>query len=298
MDGLEPCDPWVDTDPYLMRFGPCQDPQATVVLLHGWPTSHLLFHRLVPRLVSQELTVVVLDLPGHGVSSALPSSQVGAMARAVLDQVVTAATGPLLIHGQDWGSVVAAECGRLAPGAVAGVHVSAGLIGFMGALPPTLPSGMRARLGAYLTQQSLMPEPLQLALVDCPVANFAWQLDKYRLWRPDLTRAEDVLGIDFLYGNATLAALARSAGTALQIFPDNRTYTPGPASSVPTSVSVFAHCDFADAKVAARHNHLVAFTHHPTGGHLAALEEPDLLATDITSLVRTITEHPPRKASI
>ena len=275
-------------EPYLVSFRPAGRPRATVVLLHGWPASHLLFHRVIPRLVGRDVEAVVVDLPGHGVSPAVTDATVLGLAAAVLTRLDDAGYGPVVIHGQDWGSVVAAECGRLAPERVLGIHVSAALAGFLAGLLEDLPAAVSSRLGAYLTQQSLMPGPLQIALDDSPAGNLAWQLDKYRLWRPDVPHAEDLLGPDFLYGNATLSALAGSAGTALRVFHENRSYRAGPPSGVPTAVSVFGHSDYADPDISARHNTLTAFTRHDRGGHLAALEEPDLLAGDITALVDTV----------
>lgn len=275
-------------EPYLVSYRPAGRPRATVVLLHGWPTSHLLFHRVIPLLVARDVGAVVIDLPGHGVSAALTDATIRGLSAAVLTRLDQAGHGPVVVHGQDWGSVVAAECGRLAPERVLGIHVSAGLAGFMGGLPEDLPAAEASRLGAYLTQQSVMPGPLQVALDDSPAGNLAWQIDKYRLWRPDVTHAEDLLGPDFLYGNATLSALSGSAGTALRVFHENRSYRAGPASGVPTAVSVFGHSDYADPDISAHHNTLTAFTRHDRGGHLAALEEPDIFAAEITALVDTV----------
>ena len=42
-----------------------------LLLLHGYPETHICWHRVAPRLAEQ-FTLVICDLPGYGESRALP----------------------------------------------------------------------------------------------------------------------------------------------------------------------------------------------------------------------------------
>ena len=102
------------------------------ILLHGWPTSFLAFHRVIDRLLEFASELVLATLPGFG-SSSLPSP--GPSIEVVADLLLAAMSKlghhRFVVHGQDWGSVVAREVGVHAPDRVLGVHFSAALRGFM-----------------------------------------------------------------------------------------------------------------------------------------------------------------------
>ena len=67
---------WIDTDAgrIFARAGGSGPP---LLLLHGFPQSHVMWHRLAPEL-SHRFSVVVMDLRGYGWSSA-PDSDGGAL---------------------------------------------------------------------------------------------------------------------------------------------------------------------------------------------------------------------------
>lgn len=265
--------------------------QAPILLLHGWPTSFLAFHRVIDPLRELASELAIATLPGFG-TSPIPSGgcSVGDMADLLLAAMSQLGHNRFVVHGQDWGSVVAREIGARAPDRVIGVHVSAGLRGFM-ADGSTTPDGVWARLrefavdgGGYLQLQSRRPDSLAIALADSPAGLLAWQLDKYQLWQPAL--GEDFgLGEDFILANATLYWLTRSVGSSMRIYSANRDAELAAASRAPTAVSVFGSGDFASAQVAARENNLVAWYEHSSGGHVAALDAPEEFVADMTDFI-------------
>jgi len=97
-----------------------------------------------------------------------------------------------------------------------------------------------------------------VALADSPADLLALQLDKYRLWQPGWDEHFG-LGEDFVFANATLYWMTRSAGSSMRVYSANRDPEAMPASAVPTGVSVFGSGDFASAQVAARENNLIAW---------------------------------------
>ncbi len=262
-----------------------------LVLLHGWPSSFVSFHAVTDSLTHASTApwfhVVAVSLPGFGGSMPLSRSDwsVEDSADAVTHLMIELGYHRFYVHGEDWGSVVAAELGRRSPDNVCAIHVSAGLAGFMNPSGDDRAEAFVARAGAYLSLQSTRPESIANLLADSPVGMLAWFIDKYRLWRPALDDPENALGWDFVFANATLYWITRSAASSLAIYSANRNYRPGPASAVPTVVSVFADADFATLTVAEQHNTVVGWHQHCAGGHLAALEAPDHWIHDVRSTV-------------
>lgn len=265
--------------------------RVPILLLHGWPTSFLAFHRVIDPLLECASEVVLATLPGFGCSS-LPSP--GPSIEVVAD-VLLAAMSRLghhrfVVHGQDWGSVVAREMGLRAPDCVLGVHVSAGLRGFMadGHAPDRAWERLRQFAvdgSGYLQLQSRRPDSIAVALADSPAGLLTWQLDKYQLWQPE--SSDDFgLGEDFIFANATLYWATNSIGSSMRIYAANRDVVKTTASSVPTGVSVFGSGDFASRQVAERENdNLVAWYEHQTGGHVAALDASEEFIADLTDFM-------------
>jgi pimeloyl-ACP methyl ester carboxylesterase len=264
------------------------------VLLHGWPTSFLAFHQLVNAVESTFSHCVLVSLPGFGTSALLTPENADAtsMARTVLSAVRALGHDQFVVHGEDWGSIVAREMGRLDPQRVIGVHVSA-------ALGPFLPNPANKELGAerlrtfvgdaggYLRLQSTRPDSLAHALADSPVGLLAWQLDKVQLWQEQLP-GHFGLGADFVFANATLYALTGCIGTSLRIYTENAGRRFDEPSRTPTAISVFGAADFATEEAASRHHRIVACYEHDSGGHVAALDATELLADDLADFVQQL----------
>ena len=148
--------------------------QVPILLLHGWPTSFLAFHRVIEALREIGSELVLATLPGFG-TSPLPSTgwSAGGSAGLLAGVMSKLDHDRFVVHGQDWGSVVARELGVRAPDRVIGVHVSAGLHGFIA--DQRAAGDMSARLrefaidgAGYLQLQSRRPDSLAVALTDSP----------------------------------------------------------------------------------------------------------------------------------
>jgi pimeloyl-ACP methyl ester carboxylesterase len=264
-----------------------------ILLLHGWPTSFLAFHRVIEPLRALTSEIVVASLPGFGTSALPPGAwSMTDSARLLTDAMSAIGHDRFLVHGQDWGSVIARAIGAIEPERVIGVHVSAGLRGFMAESQDDEPAWSRLRSFAadgsgYLQLQNRRPDSLAFALSDSPVGLLAWQLDKYHLWQSDL--GDDFgLGTDFILANATLYWLTASAGSSMRIYSMDAPDLDAKAIGVPTAVSVFGHGDFAARPVSARENNLVAWYPHDGGGHVASLDSPAELIDDLTDFINRV----------
>ena len=261
-----------------------------ILLIHGWPTSFLAFHRAIGPVRQMASEVVLAILPGFGTAPAPKDGMaIAAIAGVLADAMMLLGHSRFIVHGQDWGSVVARQIAVSFPDRVVGVHVSAGLQGFM-ADGPACGDSWR-RLGAfadkgrgYLHFQSHRPDFLAVGLGDSPAGLLAWQLDKYQLWQASLG-PDFGLGEDFILANATFYWAAGSIGSSMRIYSENRDVPAAPPSAVPTAVSVFGTGDFACREVSMRENNLIAWYEHADGGHVAALDATDSFISDLSDFV-------------
>ncbi len=112
---------WIDTDIGKI-FARSGGSGAPLVLLHGFPESHVMWSQVAPEL-ARKFFVVVMDLRGYGWSSA-PSSEGGALyaKRRMYEDVITVmeALGHVRFHvaGHDRGARVAYRLALDHPGRV------------------------------------------------------------------------------------------------------------------------------------------------------------------------------------
>ena len=90
---------------------------APLVLLHGWGLHGGLFAPLLPGL-ARRFRVHVVDLPGHGQSTAIANATLDALVDAVAG-AVAAERGPLTVLGWSLGGLVAMRWARRDPARVA-----------------------------------------------------------------------------------------------------------------------------------------------------------------------------------
>ena len=271
-----------------------------LIMTHGWPGSIVEFLEVLEPL-SADFHLVVPSLPGFGFS--------GPVADAGWDADRVARTWAELMRrlgyhrygaqGGDIGAGVAPQLGRVAPGNVVGVHVN----GDPGPMPPMpLPAEELAaltdaerdrvrRIGAFMQEefgyiaiQSTRPQTLAYGLVDSPVGQLAWIMDKFREWTyPRATEPDRILDRDVLLTNATLYWLTGTAGSAAYVgYHQSAGFVHQQVrSDVPTGVLVLAH-DVAIRRYAEQAHTIVRWTEvEGRGGHFAALEEPGLFVDDV-----------------
>ena len=266
-----------------------------LLLLHGWPTSFLAFHRVVDRLQEVASDVVLAVLPGFGAPAPRTGRMgVGSIAAVLAEAMSAVGIQRFVVHGQDWGSVIARTLARDFPQRVIGIHVSAGLTGFLadGQRCGGSWHGLRAFAehgSGYLALQSRRPDALAVGLEDSPAGMLAWHLDKFELWQSRLG-ADFGLGPDFILANATLYWATRATSDSMRIYRDNREIPSAPRASAPTGVSVFGTGDFACRHVSAEMNNLVAWYEHAVGGHVASLDAPESFVADLGDFIDLMEE--------
>lgn len=269
--------------------------KVPLVMLHGWPTSSLAFHRVIEPLTTICSDLILVTLPGFSESRPTETTHnYHESAELILKALTELGVSKFVVHGQDWGSVVAREIGVRAPTRALGVHVSAGLRGFIA--HDQINDNTRDRLrdflvngGPYIQLQSRRPNSLAIGLSDSPVGMLAWQLDKYKVWQDGLG-PDFGLGLDFIFGNATFYWMTNSIYSSLLTYAVNRDEEISPPSIVPTAVSVFGKADFSSKDVSERNNNIVAWYEHANGGHVASLDAPSEFVSDLADFIVRIGE--------
>lgn len=303
------------------------EPDATaLVVTHGWPGSIVEFLDIVGPLTdpaahggdpADAFHLVLPTIPGFGLSG--PTTERGWEAGRVAD-----AWAGLMrrlgyerfgAQGGDWGAAISRELGRAHPGRVIGVHLNL----LPGAQQTTEPTGEElAGLGAeerertltswrrwdawqregagYAALNASRPQTLAYALTDSPVGQLAWIVEKFREWTDCDDLPEEAVDRDRMLTDVMLYWLTGTAGSSARIYYERthasgRPAAPAEPSTAPTALAVFpAELQLPLRHRAERTENIVRWTQFDRGGHFAAMEEPDLLVTDVRAFFRQLRE--------
>ena len=286
-----------------------------LILTHGWPGSFVEFLDLIGPLTDPQayggdardaFHVVIPSLPGFGFSGPVheegwTTDRVGRTWAELMQRLGYERYG---VQGGDIGAAVSPEVGRADREHVVGVHVN----GAPGLPPMGLPAEERATLTeleqdrlaridafmreefGYIAIQSTRPQVLAYGLVDSPVGQLAWIMDKFREWtHPRTTLPDAIIDRDRLLTNVMIYWLTGTAGSAAYVgYAQQQAWGATKENSgVPTAVIVFAH-DVGIRRYAEQENSITRWTDVDRGGHFAALEEPELLTNDVREFFRSL----------
>ncbi|MBH0776221.1 epoxide hydrolase family protein [Nocardia bovistercoris] len=292
------------------------EPGAMPLLLtHGWPGSVVEFLDIIGPLTDPRahggdprdaFHLVIPSLPGFGFSG--PVAEAGwttsRIAAAWVELMTRLGYERFGAQGGDIGAAVSPEVGRAAPDRVIGVHVNGGTTFPQVPVPEAelatmtdrekdsvrrIEAFMNEEFG-YIAIQSTRPQTLAYGLTDSPVGQLAWIMDKFREWtHPRPVTPDKIIDRDRLLTNAMLYWLDATPGTAAYVgYAQPGDWGAVPQDSgVPTGVLALAH-DVAIRRYDERSNTIVRWTDADRGGHFAALEEPELLTTDIRAFFRDL----------
>ncbi|WP_422034218.1 epoxide hydrolase family protein [Reyranella sp.] len=299
-----------------------------LVVTHGWPGSIVEFLHLIDVLAHPEehggdpldaFDVIVPSLPGYGFSGPPiredgTTGPIGPRAIAGLwHRLVTEKLNydrPYGIQGGDWGSVVSSWLAFDHPqqddSGVLGVHLN-----MMGLRPgldletATLSADEQAWLAkmgnalddktAYQRIHATRPQTLGVALADSPVGLASWIVEKFQAWSDCGGDPLKRFSMDTLLDNIMVYWLTGTAGTSTWLYRGAAEQKPralpaGAKVETPTGLAIFP-ADIAPApprEWIERAYNLRRHTIMPSGGHFAALEEPDLLVEDIRAFFRPL----------
>ncbi|MFD5829715.1 epoxide hydrolase family protein [Lentzea sp. NPDC060358] len=259
-----------------------------LLLLHGWPGSVVEFLDVVGHL-RDEFHLVVPSLPGFGFSGPTRDTgwHSGRMARAFAELMARLGYARYGVHGNDAGSVIGLEVGRIDPGHVAGVHVTQ-IFSVPGGDPAELEGltpeehrrlgvlrHFQESLSGFAQLQRARPQNVAFALADSPAGQLAWTMQ---------LMGEPAVSRDFLLANVAIYWFTGTAGSSARLYYEDahREDTPAGPTTFPLGVAIFRD-DFQTIRRFAErdHHNIVHWSEFGTGGHYSGHDSPELLAGDI-----------------
>ncbi len=312
---------------YIHERGKGPNPQP-LLLLHGWPTTFDLFHKVIPLLTdparfggdpADAFDVVVPSLTGFGFSDR-PTHRGGNRDAELLPRLMQEALGygRFGVHAGDTGGSIAQAMAATRPDALIGLHLTD--IGWNEAVDsrsPDLTPAQRAYYesldrwmfneGAYISMQGTKPQSLAYGLNDSPTALAAWIVDQFRKLSDCDGDVERSFTKDELLTNITLYWTTETINSSMRWYYDGlhadwggadgaaewgagtgETGGWGAPGPVPVGMALFPANNPAPREVAERYLNVVHWSELPRGGHFAALEEPELLAADLRGFFKKV----------
>ncbi|MDH4145355.1 MAG: epoxide hydrolase 1 [Acidimicrobiia bacterium] len=295
-----------DIDGQLVHFVHQRSPHSgamPLLITHGWPGSIVEFHKVIEPLVDpvahggdarDAFHVIAPSLPGFGFSGkpAAAGTGVEVIGRMWAKLMARLGYDRYAAQGGDWGSAVTSAIGWQDPEHCLGIHITLA----MGTRPkvdgePTAEE-QRALDGAeyyrrwdsgYSTQQRTRPQTVGYGLVDSPVGQAAWILEKFWAWTDCDGDPLNVLSRDELLDNVMLYWAPATGASSARIYWESFGRAERHPVTIPTGVAAYPkeivvpvrswmETDYTDI----RH-----FAHQPKGGHFAAFEQPELFVADL-----------------
>jgi pimeloyl-ACP methyl ester carboxylesterase len=292
-----------------------------LIVTHGWPGSVIEQLKLIDPLVnptahggsaSDAFHVVIPSMPGYGFS-AKPNTtgwNPDRIARGWAELMQRLGYKHYVAQGGDWGSPVSSAMARQAAPGLLGIHIN-----LPAALPadvaPILASGGMAPAGlsakeraafdsldkfykmhrAYAVMMGTRPQVIGQALTDSPAGLAAFMYD-YNDGEP-----ERLLNRDEFLDNVTLYWLTNSATSAARLYWETSGQSVLLSAAqktsdihLPVAITVFPGEVYRAPETWARraYRNLVYFNEVGKGGHFAAWEQPELLASELRAGFRSM----------
>ncbi|WP_433295713.1 epoxide hydrolase family protein [Actinoplanes sp. CA-030573] len=254
-----------------------------LILTHGWPGTVAEFLDVIEPL-SRHFHLVVPSLPGFGFSG--PTAERGwnttRIARAWVELMGRLGYERFGAAGNDWGSTISPEVGRVAPERVTGVHVTQLWTDHDGPIEDPTPeeraalddlAWFEATMSAYQRVQAQQPQTLAYALTDSPAGLLGWHCQIYRE------------GVDagYVLDNVSIHWLTGTAGSSMRLYREFALMDkPDGPTTVPLGAAQFRD-DYRPVRrrVPGLHSRLVRWNKYDVSGHFAAHQTPGLLADDV-----------------
>lgn len=288
-----------------------------LIITHGWPGSFLEMLPLIPMLTrtSSEkeeefaFDVIVPSMPGFGLSQKSNEDGMNAFRIASLWAQLMDELGyeKFAAQGGDFGAGVTTALAMKYPEKITGIHLNY----IPGSYHPVAGSEKNdlnqeeiqsikdadkwyTDSGAYAHVQKTWPLTLAYGLNDSPVALAAWITEKFYEWGDCNGNIENRFSKDELLTSITLYWLTQTIHSSCRLYVENNRvpfhFKKGETINVPCGIAHFPkEAPFPPRKFIERVYSIRHWTDMPSGGHFAALEEPELLANDLFAFFKTIS---------
>lgn len=281
-----------------------------LVITHGWPGSIVEFQKIIAPLTDptahggraeDAFHVVCPSLPGYGFSGKPTTTGWGVERIAVAWDTLMGRLGyeRYGAQGGDWGAAVTTQIGRNGRGCCA-IHTN------MPIGQPTAESlqnpteddqrafaamkHYRSFEAGYSKQQSTRPQTLGYGLVDSPVAQLAWIVEKFWSWSDCDGHPENVFSRDELLDNVMMYWLTGTGASSARLYWESfGAFGKREPVRLPTGVAEFPKEILRSPRPWCEpHYDITRWTTMPRGGHFAAFEQPELLVEDVRAFFATM----------
>lgn len=290
-----------------------------LVITHGWPGSFFEMSKITPLLAdpashggdaADAFHVVTPSMPGYGFSD--HPTKPGMHVLKVSDlwaKLMTEGLGynRFGAQGGDWGASVTAYLGFAYPENLIGIHLTSMTrpTPYMGPGSVPLSEAEQALLkqredwlqaeGGYSHIQGTKPQTLSYGLNDSPVGLAAWLVEKYRTWSDCGGDVEKRFTRDELLTTITIYWASQTINSSTRLYYETARHPwdmkQGERISVPAAMAVFpGEISLPPREWGERSYNVQQWTEMPSGGHFAALEEPERLAEDIRTFFRPLRD--------
>ena len=281
-----------------------------LIITHGWPGSIVEFHKVIQPLVDptkhggkaeDAFHVVCPSLPGYGFSGKPSQSGWGVEKIAeTWDQLmVRLGYENYGAQGGDWGAAVTTQIGRNI-GHCDAIHIN---MPIGRPTPESLQDPTDEEKSAlegltyyqewdsgYSKQQSTRPQTLGYGLVDSPVGQMAWIIEKFWSWMDCDGHPENTLTRDELLDNVMLYWLTASGASSARLYWESfGSFGGGDKVELPTGVASFPKEIIRSPRRWCEESYNIThWTTMPKGGHFGAFEQPELFINDLRNFFKTI----------
>ncbi len=285
-----------------------------LILTHGWPGSFIEMLRIIPLLTdpaanggdaTDAFDVVIPSLPGFGFSNRPVNRGMNVFRVAELWVELMSELGydRFAAQGGDIGAGVSTALGLRHSHRILGLHLNY----IPGSYRPCLAqrpelSGDEQKFlamaaswseesGAYAHMQRTRPHTAAYGLNDSPAGLAAWILEKFQEWSDcdgDLYRR---FSRDEVLTNVTLYWMTQTIASSFRMYYENKKaplqFGDGDFVSPPCAIARFPkELPMPPREWIERGYNVQSWTEMPSGGHFAAMEEPELLVQDIRAFFR------------
>ena len=281
-----------------------------LIITHGWPGSIVEFHKVIQPLVDptkhggkaeDAFHVVCPSLPGYGFSGKPSQSGWGVEKIAeTWDQLmVRLGYENYGAQGGDWGAAITTQIGRNI-GHCDAIHIN---MPIGRPTPESLQDPTDEEKSAlegltyyqewdsgYSKQQSTRPQTLGYGLVDSPVGQMAWIIEKFWSWMDCDGHPENTLTRDELLDNVMLYWLTASGASSARLYWESfGSFGGGDKVELPTGVASFPKEIIRSPRRWCEESYNIThWTTMPKGGHFGAFEQPELFINDLRIFFKTI----------
>jgi len=286
-----------------------------LIITHGWPSCFFEMTKIIPLLAdpasyggdaADSFDVVAPSLPGFGFSDhaqdrGMEIQRVAGMWNKLMSQNL--GYPKFGAQGGDIGSGVTARLGFAHSDTLYGIHLTSITrpTPYLGPGSKPVTDAEQALItqrdkwfqdeGGYNHIQGTKPQTLAYGLNDSPVGLAAWIVEKYRTWSDCGGDVEKSYTKDELLTIVTIYWVTQTISSSTRMYFENQKnlWTMEKDQKVPTpaGMAMFPQeISKPPREWGERSYHVRRWTEMASGGHFAALEEPQLLAEEVRAFFR------------